>query len=839
MSEVTYSSDKTILESVYKTATKVNVIPQCKIIFGRDKDANAFRPCSTKIQSVIFTDDSQLEIIQNYAFYLCTALTTINLENCKNLRQIGDYAFYGCSYLNNIIFKEKLESIGTYSFASCTRITNPIYFPQTLQTLGERVFNGCKGITTVQFADGCPISVFEKNIFKYTSLTSLRIPKNIASLGWGPFEGVTTMKNITLEYGNENFKLVNGMLLSPNGKVVQYCPSALNETVTVPDGVETLNSLSFDANTLKYINLPNGLKTILSYAFQNSMLESITFPDSVKSVANYGFSKCTSLRYVTLSENLQSIGNYSFQYTAIETIEFKNNLETIGGNAFAYCQNLTSVLLPASLKTFEGGVFFDCKSLKNITFAEGSPFYIDSEQFILMKNDSSLISQYFGTAPNAIIEIPSETIEIGKSAFQDANNIIGVHFQEDSQIERISASAFYNCNKLKTINLPLSILYIGERAFYYCIELTSKIEFGPNINNIRFSSFQYCKSITEIVFHERTTDLDLYPDDSYFYSCFDGCTKLAKVTLCERITKIPRTCFSNCPSLESIEFPSTLEFIGENAFQNSGIKSVTFRSTGSNALRRAKSTSAMTTISYRAFYSATHLSEIVFPASVEEIDTMAFFDTNFSSVTLPSSVKILRQQCFANCSKLTLFVTESDTSLLETIDDKVFEGCQNLENISVYNRHFTIIDSALVDSGVTEIVAFPPASPIKFYSIPSSVKSIKNAAFIGCRNLIQVSIPDNSVEKIGIDAFQGALNLKIINFPLSVTSIGSGAFSGCRSIQCGIPIENTTTEFTEMLISRGVNKRSVKGCINTCQLNRGKSHCALAGAIMVAAMNKK
>ena len=75
-------------------------------------------------------------------------------------------------------------------------------------------------------------------------------------------------------------------------------------------------------------------------------------------------------------------------------------------------------------------------------------------------------------------------------------------------------------------------------------------------------------------------------------------------------------------------------------------------------------------------------------------------------------------------------------------------------------------------------------------SIPNSVTSIGDYAFIGCYGLTSVSIPD-SVTSIGHSAFYDCTALTSVSIPDSVTSIGRSAFYGC-------------TELTSVVIGNGV-----------------------------------
>ena len=84
----------------------------------------------------------------------------------------------------------------------------------------------------------------------------------------------------------------------------------------------------------------------------------------------------------------------------------------------------------------------------------------------------------------------------------------------------------------------------------------------------------------------------------------------------------------------------------------------------------------------------------------------------------------------------------------------------------------------------------------KTYHIPSSVTSIGEYAFDGCRSLTSINIP-SSVTSIGEYAFHDCSSLPSINIPYSVTSIGGRAFMCCRSLtSINIPSSMTSIEWS-------------------------------------------
>lgn len=79
-------------------------------------------------------------------------------------------------------------------------------------------------------------------------------------------------------------------------------------------------------------------------------------------------------------------------------------------------------------------------------------------------------------------------------------------------------------------------------------------------------------------------------------------------------------------------------------------------------------------------------------------------------------------------------------------------------------------------------------------TIPNSVTSIKDCAFLRCQDLKSITIP-NSVKTIGSSAFYNCTGLTSVTIPKSVTSIGSNnPFGGCSGLT-SIRVEGGNTNF--------------------------------------------
>ena len=80
----------------------------------------AFCNCDN-LQEVIFTDDSDPEIIDRYAFSDCASLKEIRLPD--NVTEISQGLFYGCEKLSNVSYSDELITINDDAFYGCTSLS--------------------------------------------------------------------------------------------------------------------------------------------------------------------------------------------------------------------------------------------------------------------------------------------------------------------------------------------------------------------------------------------------------------------------------------------------------------------------------------------------------------------------------------------------------------------------------------------------------------------------------------------------------------------------------------------------------------------------------------------
>ena len=244
----------------------------------------AFSGC-TKLENIFFEDVSKLTVIDDSAFYNCSALTDITIP--VSVTSIGKYAFYNCTGLKNIIIPEGVTSIGYEAFYNCSALTD-ITIPGSVTSIGNYAFYNCTSLKNIAIPEGLT-SISGGMFYNCSALTDITIPASVTSIGASAFSGCTGLKNIIIPEG----------VTSISGSMFYNC-SALTD-ITIPASVTSIGSSAFsDCTGLKNIIIPEGVTSIGYAAFRNcSALTGITIPGSVTSIDRFAFSGCTSLTSVT------------------------------------------------------------------------------------------------------------------------------------------------------------------------------------------------------------------------------------------------------------------------------------------------------------------------------------------------------------------------------------------------------------------------------------------------------------------------------------------------------------------------------------------------------------
>jgi hypothetical protein len=303
--------------------------------------------------------------------------------------------------------------------------------------------------------------------------------------------------------------------------------------------------------------------------------------------------------------------------------------------------------------------------------------------------------------------------------------------------------------------------------------------------------------------------------------------------------------------LKAIIIPETLDglpvtVIGESAFAEKGLTSVTLPNSVSTIGKEAFAANKLTSVSIpdsvstigEAAFLHNQLTSVIIPDSVSTIGGMAFADNQLTSVSIPHGVTTIGDMAFYNNQLTSVIIPDSVTS----IGESPFARCTGLADIAVEprNERYASSGGVLFNKTLTTLIQYPAGKKEDRYAIPAGVTSIGDWAFVYCTGLTSVSVPagvtsigNRAIERctglvdIAVEpcnerytsldgvlfnktlttliqypagkkedryaipagvtiieywAFYGCTGLTSVSIPAGVTSIGGVAFSGCAGL---------------------------------------------------------
>ena len=308
-------------------------------------------------------------------------------------------------------------------------------------------------------------------------------------------------------------------------------------------------------------------------------------------------------------------------------------------------------------------------------------------------------------------------------------------------VVKIADLGFANWNKFTTLSLPNTIKEIGRKAFEYCSAMTTlTIAEGSCLETIGENAFYSCKNLGELSLPGTVTTMG---------QLAFGNTGLVTVTLGEGITAIPAHTFNSSSKLKNINFPASCTTIGNYAFSGCGFESLEFPGT-------------ITAIGDGAFASCSQLTTLVINVPAIGAETFSYC-TAMQSLKIGKDVASIGDKAFARCGALNEIEVAADNSAYDSR-----ENC-----------------NALIHTATNTIITGSNAT-----TIPASVTAIGEAAFGYCR-FATITIPDN-VATIGASAFYGCGSLEAVVLPAGLTRIEEATFGNCYNL-AGVTIPDGVT----------------------------------------------
>lgn len=223
----------------------------------------------------------------------------------------------------------------------------------------------------------------------------VNIPASMTEIGGYNFIPTTT---INLAEGNKSFVWESRALLtSDRTTLVQYLPGTTSvDSYTVPETVKTLAGGAL--RNLQFNKLDLGkVETIGQLAFQNVTVEELVLPDTL---TKFDFD-----------------GAYAgFRGANIKKIVIGDGLTEI---PYGFCENnlyLEEVVIGKGVKTIRNRAFSGCKSLRTVTFAEGSTL-------TELGSRTGTLQILAGCPKLESIELPDSCTFVAYPSFQNCSNL--------------------------------------------------------------------------------------------------------------------------------------------------------------------------------------------------------------------------------------------------------------------------------------------------------------------------------------------------------------------------------------------------------------------------------
>lgn len=711
-----------------------------------------FQDCSALSEIV---NTNQLKEV-NGAFSNCSSLKSIDLSSCEIL---GSGSFGGCSQLENVVLKacKRIESVAFSGEANNCQKLKSVGDISHCESIGDNAFWNCSSLTSVDLSSCKTIGSY--SFSSCSALVSVGSTKLLTNIPESAFNGCSNLQNIDLS----NCTSVGSAAFSGCSKIKHL---NLNKCAYI-------SSNAFSNCGFENIDL-SATKTIEEYAFSGCKnLTKVTGVKLIKSLSAGTFLYCNKLSSIDLS-TIESLGASCMNGTALERVELPN-LKSWDYGVFEDCKKLKSVTFPIAIANIPDRAFWNCENLSTIDLSHcsiigGGAFYNCTSLTNLKLLNVKQTDWTTGYDSES-----SQSCKVG--SFMNCNNLTSVDL---GSIQKLGDRAFYGCTSLKKITLPSTITNLGWECFDGTTIVTSMATVPPVIDK----SDNETSSIPMgefVLVNVPEASLDSYKSANYWKDMakrvFPIGTKFDYEVTTEAQPStsglLDKVGLENANSIVSLKVKGSINsydiMIIRNKMDNLHYLDLSDANVVENSYEYYTGCSTKNdTIGRNAFRELSKLVTVCLPNSVKVIESSALYNcTKLKSIVLPEKLESIEgdwEGAFANCSSLT----DVKFKACKNIGYGAFSNCHALNHITLPSDLKTIEQSAFGDCNNLHSVDFPPL-----------LERIGTYAFQNCA-LDSISLP--GLTRIDEYAFSGCSNLKEVKVPSTLESVGDKAFEGCSKL---------------------------------------------------------
>ena len=381
-------------------------------------------------------------------------------------------------------------------------------------------------------------------------------------------------------------------------------------------------------------------------------------------------------------------------------------------------------------------------------------------------------------------------------------------------ITKIGKNAFNACNNIETIRIP----FIGD-------SLSTSNIFGYIFGT---DSYEMQKAFVPVNLHKViiSDQVETIPGNAFY-----KCEQIQVVILPNRLKRIDSGAFEYT-KIDSLNFPTSMKYIGYRAFNGSEIRRINIFDLNSFLNIDSDSTFGGNT---ELYLNGKLVTEVRFPDGIKEIKPVLAGISSLKKVIIPDSATNMRSNtgAFEGCKNLEEVIFEGTSKI-----DKIygtFRGCSSLKSVhipasvtefanqpfadcnleSVYydgtfedwckidfeyayqspmpyterfyykkeNGYEELTENVVIPESITQINAgvLSRYKALRSVTLHEGVTAIAKYAFEDCVNLSSIKLP-SQLKFIGEQAFSGCKSLYSINIPKYISEIGDRAFEYCYNL---------------------------------------------------------
>ena len=411
---------------------------------------------------------------------------------------------------------------------------------------------------------------------------------------------------------------------------------------------------------------------------------------------------------VVIPEGIEIIGGSAFRSNkTIERVVLPEGVREIGPQAFGFCKKLRHISLPDSLEKIDNDAFWFCSGVKPDSFPDrlvelgnacslGSenPALTDAYRIAGMKH-TDMYSACIVTVTNLRKHRNADRLQCteisGSTIIVDDTCRIGqrmVYFPPGGVLDKEFASENKLLHKWDKYADPTGVQQYPRNRNVLPLDIRGEISEGLALPVEVLSGYADIRTLK---------DGDRFSALNGHRLCYPYVPKGMDINFKKRELIALRS--DNCRQ-KTVVIPWGVVMIGEYAFC------------------RCKT------------------EKIYIPDSVTKIGHHAFEKCeNLLYVRMPDSVRVIENFAFEGCRRLrNVRIPKNVSDVGRLLDDPVFEGPTD----DYSHPHYTILDGVVFSKDMEDLIRYPLRKNDTKYTVPCSVKRIRDSAFFGNRNLTEV-----------------------------------------------------------------------------------------------------